>query len=198
MTLMNGQNRADIKQGLEVDVVLKADQPTGKLTRGMVGQILTSSSFHPRGIKVRLKDGQVGRVQNIVSSGNEQTNAIEQIHVTAEAFRAAVEQGSGIKLNYDAESILKLDQIIDRVLASPPQDLDQTILLFACFFGEALTKILNGKWGVNKSGNMSVILQASKGDRVEANIFAKVEKRFRSGMEDSLTDYFQMLQKVRN
>lgn len=65
---MNGQNREDIKEGLEVEVVLKEDQPTGKLTRGIVAEILTNSSFHPRGIKVRLTDGQVGRVQNIISS----------------------------------------------------------------------------------------------------------------------------------
>jgi uncharacterized repeat protein (TIGR03833 family) len=63
---MNGQNRDDIKIGAEVDVVLKKDQPTGELTRGQVAEILTNSSFHPRGIKVRLVDGQVGRVQNII------------------------------------------------------------------------------------------------------------------------------------
>jgi uncharacterized repeat protein (TIGR03833 family) len=63
---MNGQTRANIKIGGEVDIVLKADQPTGKLTRGKVKDILTSDSFHPRGIKVRLEDGQVGRVQNIL------------------------------------------------------------------------------------------------------------------------------------
>ncbi len=62
---MNGQNRKDIKPGIEVEVVLKADQATEKLTRGVVAEILTSSEFHPRGIKVRLTDGQVGRVQNI-------------------------------------------------------------------------------------------------------------------------------------
>jgi len=62
---MNGQTRSNIKPGTEVDIVLKADQPTGKLTRGIVADILTSASFHPRGIKVRLKDGQVGRVQKI-------------------------------------------------------------------------------------------------------------------------------------
>lgn len=60
---MNGQNREDIKIGQEVEVVLKEDQRTGKLTRGIVSEILTNSSFHPRGIKVRLEDGQVGRVQ---------------------------------------------------------------------------------------------------------------------------------------
>lgn len=63
---MNGQNRQNIKPGLEVDVVLKKDQPTGKLTRGVVADILTSSGTHPHGIKVRLADGQVGRVQKIV------------------------------------------------------------------------------------------------------------------------------------
>lgn len=63
---MDGQNRADVKIGLEVDIILKADQRTGKLTRGIVAEILTSSGFHPHGIKVRLEDGQVGRVQNII------------------------------------------------------------------------------------------------------------------------------------
>ena len=63
---MNGQNRKDIKPGIEVEVILKADQATGKLTRGVVAEILTSSEFHPRGIKVKLADGQVGRVQNIL------------------------------------------------------------------------------------------------------------------------------------
>jgi len=64
---MNGQNKGDIKIGSEVEVVLKADQRIGKLTRGIVAGILTSSSFHPHGIKVRLADGQVGRVQNFVA-----------------------------------------------------------------------------------------------------------------------------------
>jgi uncharacterized repeat protein (TIGR03833 family) len=61
-----GENRADIKPGTPVYIVLKADQPTGKLTRGIVKDILTSAEFHPRGIKVRLEDGQVGRVQEIL------------------------------------------------------------------------------------------------------------------------------------
>jgi len=62
---MDGQNRKDIKIGEDVGVVLKADQGTGKLTYGKVAEILTSSSFHPRGVKVRLENGQVGRVQSI-------------------------------------------------------------------------------------------------------------------------------------
>jgi uncharacterized repeat protein (TIGR03833 family) len=63
---VNGQNRSDIYPGLEVDIILKKDQRSGKLTRGIVKDLLTSSSFHSRGIKVRLEDGQVGRVANIV------------------------------------------------------------------------------------------------------------------------------------
>jgi len=62
---MDGQQRENIKIGSKVDIVLKADQKTGKLTSGKVAEILTSSSFHPRGIKVRLEDGQVGRVQKV-------------------------------------------------------------------------------------------------------------------------------------
>ncbi|MFD0768259.1 YwbE family protein [Bacillus sp. CGMCC 1.60114] len=63
---MNGQKRANISPGLEVDIVLKQDQRTGKLTRGIVKDILTNSPSHPHGIKVRLQDGQVGRVQHII------------------------------------------------------------------------------------------------------------------------------------
>ena len=62
---MNGQKRSNIAPGLEVDIVLKQDQRTGKLTRGIVKDILTNSPSHPHGIKVRLQNGQVGRVQNI-------------------------------------------------------------------------------------------------------------------------------------
>ena len=61
----DGQKREDVKIGSEVEITLKEDQRTGKLTRGIVVEILTSSAFHPRGIKVRLQDGQVGRVQKI-------------------------------------------------------------------------------------------------------------------------------------
>lgn len=63
---MNGQNRADIKVGAKVKIVLKADQRTGKLTEGVVARLLTKSSFHPHGIKVQLEDGQIGRVQEVL------------------------------------------------------------------------------------------------------------------------------------
>ncbi|NQF16225.1 YwbE family protein [Brevibacillus brevis] len=66
---MNGKNRKDIAAGLEVEIVLKQDQRSGKRTRGIVKDILTNSSTHPHGIKVRLTDGQVGRVQEIIRKG---------------------------------------------------------------------------------------------------------------------------------
>ncbi len=59
--------RANIKQGLSVGIVLKQDQRSGKITRGIVKRILTNSSFHPHGIKVQLEDGRVGRVKEIHS-----------------------------------------------------------------------------------------------------------------------------------
>ncbi|MDO3644782.1 MAG: YwbE family protein [Mucilaginibacter sp.] len=62
---MNGQNRNDIYPGLEVDIILKKDQRSGRRTRGVVKDLLTSSAYHSRGIKVRLEDGQVGRVIEI-------------------------------------------------------------------------------------------------------------------------------------
>ena len=64
---MDGKNRKDIRPGIEVDIVLKKDQRTGHLTRGVVKDILTKSANHPHGIKVRLNDGQVGRVKTIIS-----------------------------------------------------------------------------------------------------------------------------------
>ncbi|QAY66386.1 YwbE family protein [Paenibacillus protaetiae] len=63
---MDGTQRSAIKPGMTVDIVLKQDQRTGKLTRGTVAQLLTNSPNHPHGIKVRLSDGQVGRVKRIV------------------------------------------------------------------------------------------------------------------------------------
>jgi uncharacterized repeat protein (TIGR03833 family) len=62
----SGKHRDTISIGLTVDVIQKADQRTGKLTRGRVKEILTGSSTHPHGIKVRLEDGRVGRVAVIV------------------------------------------------------------------------------------------------------------------------------------
>jgi uncharacterized repeat protein (TIGR03833 family) len=64
---MNGNNRGNIKPGQKVAIVLKADQRSGKLNEGIVKDILTNSANHPHGIKVRLQNGMVGRVQEIKS-----------------------------------------------------------------------------------------------------------------------------------
>jgi uncharacterized repeat protein (TIGR03833 family) len=64
---MNGNTRADIKVGAHVRVVQKQDQRSGKLTDGIVQDILTKSGMHPHGIKVRLQSGIVGRVKNILN-----------------------------------------------------------------------------------------------------------------------------------
>ena len=63
---MDPKKRFDVKVGLKVNIVLKADQRSGKLTQGVVKDILTNSPTHPHGIKVRLQNGDVGRVQQIL------------------------------------------------------------------------------------------------------------------------------------
>ena len=64
---MDGKTRANIGAGMTVAIVLKADQRSGKLTRGIVKRLLTKSPTHPHGIKVMLEDGQVGRVKEIIA-----------------------------------------------------------------------------------------------------------------------------------
>ncbi|MBL3655717.1 YwbE family protein [Fulvivirga sediminis] len=63
---MDGTERKNIKPGIEVAIVLKEDQRTGHLTEGVVKDLLTKSSHHPHGIKVRLEDGSVGRVKKLL------------------------------------------------------------------------------------------------------------------------------------
>lgn len=67
MNPISGQTRSNIKPGMTVLIVLKQDQRTGKLTKGIVRDILTKSPTHPHGIKVRLESGAVGRVKEIVN-----------------------------------------------------------------------------------------------------------------------------------
>lgn len=67
MSDRDGRRRSDIQPGLTVRVVQKADQRSGALTEGVVADILTNSPSHPHGIKVRLTDGRVGRVKEIIS-----------------------------------------------------------------------------------------------------------------------------------
>ena len=64
---MEGKERKDVRPGLRVAIVLKQDQRTGKLTRGVFKDILTKSSHHPHGIKVRLETGEVGRVKEVIT-----------------------------------------------------------------------------------------------------------------------------------
>jgi uncharacterized repeat protein (TIGR03833 family) len=64
---MDGSERKNVRPGLTVDIVLKQDQRTGRLMRGVVKDVLTKSPHHPHGIKVRLETGEVGRVQEIIS-----------------------------------------------------------------------------------------------------------------------------------
>ncbi len=63
---MPGTNRSDIKPGMRVRIVLKEDQRTGRLTEGVVRDLLTKSGYHPHGIKVRLESGEIGRVKEIL------------------------------------------------------------------------------------------------------------------------------------
>jgi uncharacterized repeat protein (TIGR03833 family) len=67
INLTDGTKRENIKRGLHVSIVLKEDQRSGKLTEGFVKDLLTNSSKHPHGIKVRLETGEVGRVKEILS-----------------------------------------------------------------------------------------------------------------------------------
>jgi len=67
----DGRFRSCIRIGSTVDIILKPDQKRGKKARGIVGEILTNTSFHPHGIKVRLRDGKVGRVGAVVDDGEE-------------------------------------------------------------------------------------------------------------------------------
>lgn len=67
---MDGTIRANIKPGMQVNIILKKDQRSGSLTEGIVKDLLTSAPKHHRGIKVRLEDGQIGRVQEIIHEDN--------------------------------------------------------------------------------------------------------------------------------
>ena len=68
---MNGQHRKNVRPGATADIILKKDQSSARLTRGIVKDILTNSSFHPHGIKVRLVSGDVGRVQEVLDVSDE-------------------------------------------------------------------------------------------------------------------------------
>jgi uncharacterized repeat protein (TIGR03833 family) len=67
----DGRYRSSVRTGSTVEIVLKPDQRSGRVTRGIVGEILTNTSFHPYGIKVRLRDGKVGRVGAVIDDTEE-------------------------------------------------------------------------------------------------------------------------------
>jgi uncharacterized repeat protein (TIGR03833 family) len=71
----DGQHRSSVRVGSTVEVIRKEDQGTGRRTRGIVAEILTNSSSHPHGIKVRLRDGTVGRVATIIDDDRASPNA---------------------------------------------------------------------------------------------------------------------------
>jgi uncharacterized repeat protein (TIGR03833 family) len=66
---MDGSERKNVRPGFTVDIVMKKDQRTERLTRGVVKDVLTKSPYHPHGIKVRLETGEVGRVKEVVNEG---------------------------------------------------------------------------------------------------------------------------------
>lgn len=68
---MDGSERKNVRPGLTVDIVMKKDQRTGRLTRSVVKDVLTKSPYHPHGIKVRLETSEVGRVKEVVNEGIE-------------------------------------------------------------------------------------------------------------------------------
>jgi uncharacterized repeat protein (TIGR03833 family) len=73
-TTHNSRYRSSVQPGSTVDIIQKGDQRSGKTTRGVVQEILTHSLFHPHGIKVRLKDGRIGRVTGIISADGTKDN----------------------------------------------------------------------------------------------------------------------------
>lgn len=102
----SGQHRKYIKPGTEVDIVLKKDQPTGTLTHGIVQTLLTSKPVHPRGIKVRLTSGEVGRVHAIYIDGVKYENApYEEVRNTTgrdqKNSRAAATQSNAEAEDFD-------------------------------------------------------------------------------------------------
>jgi uncharacterized repeat protein (TIGR03833 family) len=81
---MSGQYRKNVQPGTRVEIVQKKDQRGGRRTAGVVKEILTRSAFHPRGIKVRLVNGQVGRVQAILAEEAQPETREEQTNGTQE------------------------------------------------------------------------------------------------------------------
>ena len=89
---MNGQQRKNIQPGARVEIVLKKDQHSGRRTTGVVKDILTSSAHHPHGIKVRLENGQIGRVKTILAEAVQLDSATTHLQ---SAGQPATDTGNG-------------------------------------------------------------------------------------------------------
>ena len=92
---MNGQQRKNIRPGVRVEIVLKQDQRSGRRTTGIVKEVLTSSAQHPHGIKVRLENGQIGRVKTILAGASQMSTTRIQTAVQQATDTRSVTIGSG-------------------------------------------------------------------------------------------------------
>jgi uncharacterized repeat protein (TIGR03833 family) len=110
---------SQLKQGTVVNIVLKADQPAGKLTTGIIADFLTRGD-HPRGIKVRLSDGRIGRVQSLASS-IQQSGAVPPVANTPwQNRRSGAEAGHGLQQDYRTEEQPEEDvSLLDYVRVKP-------------------------------------------------------------------------------
>lgn len=115
---MDPKFRKDLKPGLRVAIVLKRDQGSGKRTLGEIDTLLTSAPWHPRGIKVKLKDGQVGRVQEILPN---ESRSLEERHLGILLLRNATKHWYFREADSE-DGTPKLSLGVDCDLENPPAD----------------------------------------------------------------------------
>ncbi len=128
---------------------------------------------------------------------NYHQQALQEIKARADLHIKNVKEAFGIALNYDEQSIFRLDDIIEHGwLGAQPANLKVVVELFGCYFGQVLTVVLGGKWKFSPEHKGWLIeLIASDGTIARANIFSKIAKRFKNGQVDSLSYYYQMMKK---
>lgn len=154
-TKLSHERRQDIKPGTRVKIVLKKDQPTGILTEGVVQDLLTNKPYHPRGIKVRLTDGQVGRVQHILPK--EPVNTVEKPKSIIVVKKAKEEE------------ILDMQNILYMQLKQEEQE-SQIGLQIEYAFSEEETEMLQ------QAISLGLVLVAKKEEEIVAYGVAKQEK----------------------
>ncbi len=116
--------------------------------------------------------------------------AKQHIDITKQTF--------GIDLGFDEESIKKQDELIQQGWKGAlPENLQGPLTLFGCYLGEAIIHNLGGTW-IEHEGNWMVEISGKDGTKMKANVFRKVENRFRNGDEDSIYYFYQMLKKTLN